>query len=150
MQSSVKEAESKGTRNGERKRCWQHLKLSWESCATASYLHHYWPPLSLSVACVSVRLQASQSGSVTLCCFSSWLLLFSIPPSVPLLLGLLSYIFTPPPFFIPLPSFSSFIFFRVCLFFTRVELPTVGLILLLPTTSSFHPTLLLLIGTEGG
>lgn len=105
MQSSVKEAESKGTRNGERKRCWQHLKLSWESCATASYLHHYWPPLSLSVACVSVRLQASQSGSVTLCCFSSWLLLFSIPPSVPLLLCLLSYIFTPPPFFIPLPSF---------------------------------------------
>lgn len=44
----------------------------------------------------------------------------------------------------------SFIFFRVCLFLTRVELPTVGLILLLPTTSSFHPTLLLLIGTEGG
>lgn len=114
------------------------------------HLHHYWPPLSLSVACVSVRLQASQSGSVTLCCFSSWLLLFSIPPSVPLLLCLLSYIFTPPPFFIPLPSFSSFIFFRVCLFLTRVELPTVGLILLLPTTSSFHPTLLLLIGTEGG
>lgn len=103
-----------------------------------------------AVVCVSVRLQASQSGSVTLCCFSSWLLLFSIPPSVPLLLCLLSYIFTPPPFFIPLTSFSSFIFFRVCLFLTRVELPTVGLILLLPTTSSFHPTLLLLIGTEGG
>lgn len=64
---------------GERERgCWRHLKLAWESCATASYLHRYWPSLSHSVACVSVCLQASQSGSVTLCCFSSWLLRSSL------------------------------------------------------------------------
>lgn len=62
--------------------CWRHLKLPWESCATASYLLLYWPPLSLSMACVSVCLQASQSGSVTLCCFSSWLLRSSLPPTI--------------------------------------------------------------------
>lgn len=76
---TLREGESKGMRHeawgmeGE-SGCWWHLKLPWESCATASYLHRYWPPLSLAIACVSLCLQASQSGSVTLCWFSSWLL----------------------------------------------------------------------------
>ena len=76
MRSLVREG--KGKRDGGRARRWQHLKLPWESCATESYLHSHWPSLSLSIACVSVTLQASQSGSVTLCCFSSSLLLFSL------------------------------------------------------------------------
>lgn len=54
---------------------------------------------------VCVCFQASQSGSVTLCCFSSWLL----PPSIPFSLCLLSYISTPLPFFNSLSPFFLFI-----------------------------------------
>lgn len=89
-------------------------------------IYCYWPPLSLSIACVSVCLQASQSGSVTLCCFSSWLLLSSFHH--PFLLALLYPTF-PLPFFIPLSSFffSPFIFFLVSLVSSSIELPTVFL-----------------------
>lgn len=62
-----------------------------------------------SVYCMPVGFQASQSGSVTLCCFSSWLLLFLLHS--PSLFYLLSYI--------PSPSRHPTVFF--C-FFTPLSL----------------------------
>ena len=135
-------------------------KVPWVSCAVAAYLHYYWPPLSLSLACVSVCLQASQSGSVTHCCFSSWLLLCSLHHP------LLSHsVFT-----FPLLSHSSshFLLFLLLLLLPPLPLvvlpvfnfpqfpcschlpPPSGLVLLQPTTSSLLPTPLLLTGRGGG
>lgn len=85
-----------------------------------------------------------------------------ISPSIPLLLCLLFYISTPPPFFIPLSPFSLplTLYFLFGLVASRVELPAFSLschlpppshlVLLLPTTSSLDPTPLLLIGRRGG
>ena len=137
-------------------------KLPWESCATASYLRRYWPPLSLSIACVSVCLQASQSGSVTLCCFSSWLLLSSFHhPALSSALPFLSYISTPLLFF-PHPSYSLFLFPLLFLWslpvFPQFPRPMISLLHLLSlsllgpptttTTSSLLPTPLLLTVAE--
>lgn len=85
-----------------------------------------------------------------------------IPPSIPAPPFILHFHSSP----IPDPSFPYFFFFgSLCAFiFIRVflvsscdELPTVSLschlppsCLFPPTTSSLHPTLLLLIGREGG
>lgn len=151
-------SERESMRDGGRKRgCWRHLKLPWESCATASYLLRYWPPLSHSIACVSVCLQASQSGSVTLCCFSSWLLLSSFHQPFPS--RSVFYPTFPLPFFIPLSPFSLFLslFFLLSPVSASVELPTVALFCHLPalsrrpaTSSSLLPTPLLLTGRRGG
>lgn len=84
-----------------------------------------------------------------------------ISPSVPLLLCLLSYISTPPPFFIPLSPFFlplTLFYFLFGLVASHVELLTFSLSChlpppshpLLPTTSSLDPTPLLLIGRGGG
>lgn len=126
------------------------------------------PPLlasiSLSIACFCLSPSLSERISHPLLL---QLLAASplIPPSVPFPLRLLSYISTPPPLSIPLsPFFSSsfsFHFHLVSLVYSRVELPTVSpschlpppsrLVLSLPTTSSLHPTPLLLTGRrEGG
>lgn len=76
-----------------------------------------------SVCCVPVCFQASQSGSVTLCCFSSWLLLFLLH-SPSLFLSLLSYISS--------PSRHPTVFFSPCSL-----LPLFGIALML--TFPQHP-----------
>lgn len=128
MQSLVDEGESKGMRDGGREWCWQHLKLPWESCATESYLHSHWPPLSQHSVCFchSPSLSERISHPLLLQLHTASLL---TPPSIPLLLCLLSYISTPPSFFTPLsPSFFSvtIIFFWVSFVSSRVKLPTVS------------------------
>lgn len=86
------------------------------------------PPLSLTVACMSACLQASQSGSVTLCCFSSWLLLSLFHH--PFLSHSFFYPTFPLPIFILLPlSLSPPLLLSdlFSLMSSRVELPTVSL-----------------------
>lgn len=105
---------------------------------------------------VSVCFQDSQSGSVTLCRFSSWLL----PPAVPLSLCVFY-----PAFQLPSHSSSHLLLFSFSSFFSSLvsscaELPTVSLSCYLPppshlvlsrlTTSCLLPTPLLLTGRGGG
>lgn len=77
---AVRVWESIGERNWETERKWM---LTAFKTPMKILCHCFLPALLLasaishhSVYCMSVCFQASQSGSVTLCCFSSWLLLF--------------------------------------------------------------------------
>lgn len=105
--------ESTGKRDWETERKWMltafktpmrilcHCFLSAPLLASA-ISHH-------SVYCMPVCLQASQSGSVTLCCFSSWLLLFLLhSPS----LFYLFYPTFPLPVIIPLSFLPLFLSYR--------------------------------------